>query len=159
MTVHTALDEHKTHQVAELWHMYTYVYTGLNNRLDKEIRSKAKIKLDDYQILAILTNYEYESKPNRVLRMGQISHELNASPSRLTYQIDRLIDRGWVERTEVEQDRRGKAVMITDKGFEQFQNAYTVHSKFVENIISELGGTEEAEKLMEIMRKVQSTIF
>lgn len=143
---------------SELWQVYVQTHSGINSYLDKALRAQADIKLDDFQILTILTNGGVYTDSPQVLRMGEIAATLNASPSRLTYQIERLIGLGWVERTAVKEDRRGKGVFITENGYERYMEAYKVHSHLLNNVIMEKVTVKEAETLQTVMIKMLESL-
>ncbi|MEX3610782.1 MarR family transcriptional regulator [Rothia sp. LK2588] len=117
----------QTVRTSNLWKQYTKLYSGFNSHLDRSLRDGAQIKLDDYQILTVLTDGDPDLDDFPLIRMGELSKALNASPSRLTYQVNRLEQLGWVERVEIPHDRRGKGARITDLGYEIFCKAFTLH--------------------------------
>lgn len=146
------------HNKAELWRVYVQAYSGINTFIDKALRKHANIKLDDFQVLTVLIDGGVHTDPPRQVRMGQIATALNLSPSRLTYHIERLIEKGWVERAAVEEDRRGKGVFITEAGYERYMEGFKVHSNLINNVITADISAKEIETMTEAMKKMLDSI-
>lgn len=145
-------------QYSDLWHLYTQTYSGVTAYLDKALRSQADIKLDDFHILTILAHDGFVTDSPTVVRMGEIANDLRISPSRLTYQVERLIGLGWVDRTSVKEDRRGKGVFITETGYQRYLEALAVHSKLLETVILADTSLKETDTMEAVMSRILKAV-
>jgi len=87
--------------------------------------------------------------------MTEVANDLNITVGTLTTAITKLVKKGYVERTRVEEDRRSVMIALTRKG----KLAYRVHEKFHQDMISETikGLTDEEEEvLIRSLEKVNS---
>jgi DNA-binding MarR family transcriptional regulator len=93
------------------WRSFLSFQRILLEELDADIDRTSSVSLSDFEILVHLS----EGADNR-LRMSELAKKTVAPKSRLTYRIDQLVARGWVERVECESDRRGLFAAITLAG-------------------------------------------
>lgn len=85
--------------------------------------------------------------------MSEVAADLNITVGTLTTAINRLINKGYVERKRIEEDRRVVQIQLTKKG----KLAYRIHDKFHADMIKETikGLTaEEEEVLVRSLEKV-----
>lgn len=150
-------DQHENQSMA-FWKTYMQVSTGFNNYLDQKLRTEADVKLQDYSILLVLAKDLTADSEPEVVRMGELATELSVSPSRLTYQVDRLIQAGWINRQEVEQDRRGKGVYLTSTGFEKFTKAFEIHMGLVNSMVMDELSEHDKEVVLSTMLKIRAKI-
>ena len=143
---------------SDLWHLYVQTYSGIASYLDKVLRKQANIKLDDFNILTVLTQGGIQSDPPQVVRMGEIAADLSVSPSRLTYQIERLIHLGWVDRIPVKEDRRGKGVFITDAGYKHYMNARAIHTDIMDTVVMAGLNAKEANALASALKHMRQSV-
>ena len=83
-------------------------------------RASEHVTLPQYRVLTLITN-----SPDRASRIAQ-----NADVTRpsLTGLLDGLVSKGWVERSDVDGDRRGVSLAMTPAGktaYEQARNSMT----------------------------------
>jgi DNA-binding MarR family transcriptional regulator len=93
------------------WRAFLSFQRILLEELDADIDRGSAISLSDFEILVHLS----EGQDQR-LRMSELAKKTVAPKSRLTYRIDQLVARGWVERIECDTDRRGLFAAITPAG-------------------------------------------
>jgi DNA-binding MarR family transcriptional regulator len=93
------------------WRAFLSFQRILLEELDSDIDRDASISLSDFEILVHLS----EGADQR-LRMSELAKRTVAPKSRLTYRIDQLVARGWVERVECDTDRRGLFAALTPAG-------------------------------------------
>ena len=94
--------------------------------LDHELQTEHGLTLNDYEVLAILSE-----SPEQSLRMTDLASALRISPSGMTRRIDGLVKRGWVGRAACPEDRRGSYAVLTDAGFEVLRAAAPTHVRGV----------------------------
>ena len=74
------------------WRSFLRVRRDLDAELGRRLRSRGLMDILDYELLVILSE-----APERRLTMGELAAEATTSASRLTYRVDRLAERGWVD--------------------------------------------------------------
>lgn len=78
--------------------------------------------------------------------MSELADITLSSRSRLSHAIARLEERGWVQRTNCETDRRGQNATLTDQGFEVLAAAAPGHVATVRrNVIDGLDADQLAQ--------------
>ncbi len=109
-------------QEQETWRNFLYGVHRVLEHLDHSLQENHGIPLTDYEILVFLSE-----APNRQLRMSEIADHVLVSRSRLTYRVDRLVEQGYVVRTEAPKDRRGLYAGLTTKGMQVLTEAAVTH--------------------------------
>jgi MarR family 2-MHQ and catechol resistance regulon transcriptional repressor len=71
----------------------------------------------------------------------------------ITSAIDRLEERGWVERSTDGNDRRSRIVRLTDAGRATIRGAFAGHKKHMEAVVSSLD-TQERTVLIGLLRRL-----
>jgi DNA-binding MarR family transcriptional regulator len=93
------------------WRAFLKFQRLLLEELDADIERESSVSLSDFEILLHLSE-----GPDQRLRMSELAKKTVAPKSRLTYRIDQLVHRGWVERVECDTDRRGLFAALTPAG-------------------------------------------
>ncbi len=87
--------------------------------------------------------------------MSEVAEDLSITVGTLTTAINKLINKGYVERKRIEEDRRVVLIQLTKKG----KLAYRIHEKFhkdmVKNTIEGLS-EEEEEVLIKSLEKLNN---
>ena len=108
------------------WRAYTVAAGRLNAAVDADLRAESGLTIDDYEVLVHLSE-----APERRIRMSDLADRVVQSRSRLTQRIDRMVSRGFVERQQCPEDRRGTFAVLTDVGFEALAAAAPGHVESV----------------------------
>jgi len=86
----------------------------------KEIREKCLAKEEEIRQILKLAETEYRGllcfEGHERITCQEFSARMNLSVSRGSRVIDRLFDRGYIERADLSSDRRCKNVWLTEKG-------------------------------------------
>ena len=98
----------------------------LLDRLSRDIQEQHGLTIADYEILVRLS----ESPDHRV-RMSDLADRTLASRSRLSHQIDRMENRGFVSREQCEDDKRGQFAVLTQLGWQTLVAAAPDHVESV----------------------------
>lgn len=80
--------------------------------MDSHLRQAAELTHYDYWVLSMLSE-----APDRTLRMTALADRTNATLPRLSHVVQRLEDRGLVERFPCAEDRRATNARLTDDGW------------------------------------------
>lgn len=126
----------------------------LTNRLDQLLRKDTPLRLADYDVCQLLYN-----APDNRMRLGDIAHIMVFSPSRLSYQIGVLCDKGILRRIEDVSDGRAAFAELTNHGLEVFLEAREMHGRHVEEIVANLVTVEEAESVERISARVRERLL
>lgn len=93
------------------WWALLEVGSGLFDALSADLREIAQLTLEDYEVLHLLSVSD-----ERRMRVGQLADQMLASRTRLSQRLDRLGERGLVERRKCPEDGRAINVVLTDEG-------------------------------------------
>lgn len=104
------------------WRDFMYGVHRVLEQLDQTLQESHGIRLTDYEILVFLSE-----ATGRRLRMSELADSVLVSRSRLTYRVDRLVEQGYVTRSEASDDRRGLYAQLTDEGLELLMQAAQTH--------------------------------
>jgi DNA-binding MarR family transcriptional regulator len=133
----------------EIWRRYFESSALLTHRLEQSLRTHAGLSLADYNVLLLLSE-----APGRRMRMGELARRLVFSPSRLTYLVSSLQERGLVERGQSPQDRRGRVACLTDEGTRAFRRAAIRHARDVDRLFLADLSEEEAAVLGRVFTRL-----
>ena len=123
------------------WVRLAAVVELLPGTLDSQLRRDAGLTHFDYFVLAMLSE-----APARTLRMTALARQTNATLPRLSHVVQRLEDRGLVERFPCPQDKRATNARLTDSGWAKVQAVAPGHAATVrENIIDALTPEQVAQ--------------
>ena len=103
----------------------------------------------EYGILAVLN-----MQPDRTLRLGRLAALAGMSPSRLTYRLRRLIERGLVERSDSDEDGRVALAHLTAKGANLVTAVSPAHFMQVRSMIFDRLDETQVEALANAMQTV-----
>ncbi|MDT8440269.1 MAG: MarR family transcriptional regulator [Desulfuromonadales bacterium] len=78
------------------------------------------------------------------LRMKELAEKLGVTTGTLTVTVDRLEQKGLIERQPHETDRRSYRVVLTAEGKKHFKRQHEFHLKLTEEIVSVLSPAELA---------------
>lgn len=119
-------------------------YAGMQSEASEQW-SEAELTLPQLRTLMMLSQ--------RPQRMGAIAQHLNSSLSSATSMIDRLVDKGLVERVSSNEDRRVVACQLTASGQEEIGRFWSIGRVGMTRIadylsVDELRTVVEAIKLL-----------
>jgi DNA-binding MarR family transcriptional regulator len=104
------------------WRAYLESTLLVFDTLDRQMQQDSGMPHAYYEILVRLSETAGHS-----MRMSELAVQTRSSRSRLSHAVDRLAERGWVERAECPTDRRGQLAHLTDKGFQVLAAAAPSH--------------------------------
>jgi DNA-binding MarR family transcriptional regulator len=123
---------------------------SLLNALDRDLRNRAGISHDDYEILSRL-----HRAANRSMRMSELALDVGCSPSRLTHAITRLEQDGLVLRSRSAADGRGVEAVLTETGVLRVREASAGHFDQVRRLVFDTLGPDRARELASAMGKIR----
>lgn len=105
------------------WLGLIVTHARLFAKLDEELSVAHGLSLDDYEVLAHLSE-----APDGARRMAELAHCCLVSPSGLTRRLDGLVSRGLVCRRSCPSDRRGSLAVLTEAGSQRLSEAAPTHA-------------------------------
>ena len=115
-----------TAEEQQAWRGWIAAHILLTDALDRDLKADHGLSMADYEILVRLSE-----APDRELRMSDLADVTLSSRSRLSHQIARMEDAGWVRRRECPTDRRGTLAQLTEDGWELLVGAAPSHVRSV----------------------------
>ena len=104
------------------WRSLLRSHAALLARLDRDLHDEHGMSLGEYEVLAHLSE-----EPEQRLRLAELAERVLISPSALTRRVDRLVQRGWVERQPCRDDARGMFAVLTAEGRQRLEEAAPTH--------------------------------
>jgi DNA-binding MarR family transcriptional regulator len=121
----------------------------IDDELDRQLQRDSGMPHAYYMVLAALSE-----APGRKLRMSDLASSNNASQSRLTHAVNRLVIAGWVRREKCTSDRRVVYAVLTEEGYEVLKEAAPGHVGAVRETLFDRLSPEQVRQLREISETV-----
>lgn len=87
------------------------------------------------------------------LLLGDVQRKILLSSGGVTYTIDRLAEKGLVNRQECPTDRRARYAVLTQKGRDLIEQIFPEHAQLIEQVMSGLSAKEQ-EEVTQLLRKL-----
>ncbi len=94
-------------------------------------------------------------KSNGDVNQKQLGQALDISPPNMAVTLDRMVERGWVERVRSTRDRRAQHIHLTARGRALAERSHRISTTMEESALSALSRAERA-LLIELLRKIAS---
>lgn len=131
------------------WRAFVGATRTVFRELDRELQRDAGMPHAYYEILVALSE-----APGRALRMTDLAHECDSSPSRLSHAVARLEEAGWVRRAPSPNDRRGALATLTDEGFAVLAAAAPGHVVEVRRQVFDRLSPDQVAELREVCESI-----
>jgi DNA-binding MarR family transcriptional regulator len=113
----------------DAWTALLVAHRRLLSRLDADLRHGAGITLDEYDVLFQLR------RAVRPIPMTELADHLLISRASTTRIVDRLVQRGWVDRRHDDEDRRRVFVGLTHEGRRTQTTAGRLHLNGIARLV------------------------
>lgn len=134
---------------SRLTHLMGYAATRASVAL-KKVFSKhmgpLHLKAVEFSILVLVAS-------NENVNQKQLGQALDVSPPNLAVTLDRMVERGWVERVRSTEDRRSQIVVLTKAGQQLVQRAEKIAATMENEALAVLSPAERL-LLLELLLKV-----
>lgn len=131
------------------WVRLASILEALPPLLDSQLRRDAGLTHFDYRVLAQLSETE-----GCTVRMSFLAKANNSTLPRLSHVIQRLEERGYVERLASAEDRRATDVRLTDEGWEKIRSAAPGHVETVREHVLDPLTEEQVDQLGAIAEQI-----
>ncbi|WP_370328004.1 MarR family winged helix-turn-helix transcriptional regulator [Euzebya sp.] len=131
------------------WRALVTAITLLNRRLNADMLAAHDLSVDDYAILAMLSE-----APDDRLRFGELAGVLRVPKAHVTYRFRRLESRGLVQREACETDARGAYAVLTPEGRRRIEEAAPSHVESVRALVLDHLTPEQLRCVGEAMRAI-----
>lgn len=139
----SALDQSRLH------HLVGYAATRASVELKKAFTKHMgplHLKAVEFSILVMVAS-------NESVNQKQLGQALDVSAPNMAITLDRMVERGWVERVRSTQDRRAQLIHLTTAGTALTAKAEKIASKMEANATRVLSDAERL-LLIELLHKV-----
>ena len=136
------------------WRSFIVGHELLLDRLDRALREAHGISLNEYEILARLSE-----RPGRSMRMAQLADSVCHSRSRLTHTVKRMERDGLLERTASADDGRGVVAVMTEEGLAVLETSAPTHVESVRRHLIDLTDDAEFATLGRIFGRVSDELL
>jgi DNA-binding MarR family transcriptional regulator len=113
------------------------VFTKLERAIDTALQDNVGIPHAWFEVLERIA-----SAPDQQLTMIELGRRLALTSGGVTRFLDRIVDAGYITRTESPTDRRATLARLTDTGWATLGVALTVHTTTVEQLLAPLTNRE-----------------
>ena len=135
----------KAQKSLECWLQMIRTYEHLQTQVAALLQTH-NLTLPQFEVLSTLKSAECTNQQ-------ELAHRLQVTKGNLVGLIDRLAERGWVERLQVPGDRRVNRVRITEGGREMFQKAFPEQLGVIEKMMAHLDDPE-LEALQSLLKRL-----
>ena len=146
-------DDQLQQPLGPAFRVYFETTAKLLDRLEKRLKQQVGLTLSEYNTLLLLSE-----APEGQMRMGQLAEAIVFSPSRLTYQVKVLTDRGFVKRVKCPEDGRAWQAELTPDGRTMFRRASVIHAKGVKELFTDVVSEDQLTELHQIFRQVSANL-
>jgi DNA-binding MarR family transcriptional regulator len=120
------------------WRAISLLLMQLPGRLEAQLQRDSGISFFEYIVMSAIS-----MTPEREVRMSELAHLTNASPSRLSNVVKRLEQLGWIVRRTHECDGRSTVAVLTNSGMDLVRQAAPGHVDAVRaNVIEPLSAAQ-----------------
>src|SRR5699024_10900598 len=98
----------------------------------KRLKDQPDLTLSQYDKLLLPAE-----APDARMQIGQLASSIVFSPSRLTYQVKVLSERGLVRKVKCSEDGRSWQAELTDEGRAVFRRASIIHARGVKRLFTD----------------------
>jgi DNA-binding MarR family transcriptional regulator len=143
---------HLTERELLAWRGMLKVQSRLLPVLDGELRGRAEININEFDVL-----YQLWLAPGRRCRMKDLAQAVLVTPSGITRLVDRLAERGLVGRANSE-GRQAVEAVLTGEGERVLRRAMEVHFAGVRRLFVAHLSAEEIDGLARLWGRLSGTV-
>ncbi len=123
-------------QALKLWVVLARAHAAITARATADV-ARHGLTLAEFGILEAL----YHKGP---MLLGEVQRRILVSSGGITYLVDRLVERGLLERRLCAEDRRARYAALTEPGRELVERIFPEHAEMIRQALSGLSPSEQA---------------
>ena len=139
---------------ARAWLAYIDLSTLLGDYLDQQLRRDADMSHTTYHLLGLLAAQQDHSA-----RLTDLAQHMKMTVSRLSHAVAKLEEAGWVRRGQDPADKRGRVVILTDRGFGALSAAAPGHVDAVRRVVFDHLTPDQVRQFAEIAGTVVQALI
>ncbi|WP_421735851.1 MarR family winged helix-turn-helix transcriptional regulator [Cellulomonas sp.] len=136
------------------WYAYMKVQLRLRYEMNRQLRVDHGLSLADYDVLVALVSDE-----GGVLTVSDLAIRIGAERSRVSHQVRRMTQRGFVEVRPSADDRRATEVVLSDVGRETMTAATPGHVALVRSVFFDALTADRTRELAESLERVYESLI
>ena len=121
----------------KLWVVLARAYAAVSERAARDV-ARHDLTLAEFAVMEAL----FHKGP---LLLGEVQKKILVSSGGVTYLVDRLVQRGFVERRLCAEDRRARYAALTDAGEAFMRSIFPEHAECIADVASALTIEEQKE--------------
>lgn len=127
------------------WRAFHKIGTSLLPHLSRQITNHSGITAAEYVVLVALSEL-----PTPSINLNRLAQSLGWEISRMSHQVSRMEENGFVKKIRNAEDSRCFDVSITTRGRKLAESAIPLQSKEINHCFSDILTNEQMETLIEI---------
>ncbi len=131
------------------WRAFLSVQARLNAQLGRELQEEFGLSSADFAVLVNLSE-----RDGQQMRIMELARALQWEKSRLSHQLTRMEQRGLLQRSNCDEDRRGAFVLLTAPGRSAVEAAAPRHVAAVRRYLFDEISADQVDALATICRSV-----
>ncbi len=116
------------------WSALLVAHRRLTTEMDRDLRERAGMDLDDYDVLFQLHSHHLRCG-GRPMTMGELAERVLITRPTVTRLVGRLVDQGLIVRSQGPEDRRTVWVALSDEGRARLADAAIVHGDGIARLV------------------------
>lgn len=138
---------------ARAWRNLQLMYRRLDDELSRLVAAESSLSGADYVVLVALTD-----EPDERMRQHELALKLGWDKTRLSHHLNRMVDRGLVEKQPCPTDRRGFYTHVTRRGRTAIERAAPGHVAAVRRLFIDLLSTDELDVIGDVATRVLAAL-
>ena len=114
----------------QTWLNYMRVYHRLEYEMNRQLLVDCGLSLSDYTVLNALSQ-----APGRRAQLTALATTIGWERSRLSHHLQRMTNRGLVDRVKSETDGRAWNAVLTDVGWDALRSAAPLHAAWIRRLV------------------------
>ncbi|KPN22259.1 MULTISPECIES: MarR family winged helix-turn-helix transcriptional regulator [unclassified Arthrobacter] len=139
-------------QTAEAWESLFRAQVGVMRRLQRDPEFK-ELTMREYDVLFNLSRC-----PTGWTRLNELNEHLLISQPSLSRMVERLENKGLVQRRPARNDQRGVELALTDEGRAMQKRLGRIHVRGIHDLLAPALTAEELDQVKELMDKLLASL-
>ncbi|MGW6461658.1 MarR family winged helix-turn-helix transcriptional regulator [Streptomyces sp. NPDC055078] len=131
-----------------VWRSLMEVHQSVLGEIERELADRHRLSVSEFDALVNI--------PLAGTRLKELKERMVLTQSAVSRLCDRLVDRGLVTRTPLEEDMRGAMIRLTDEGKKLLRGAVRTNAEVVERTFADLLLPGQLTALHEMLGQVKT---